>query len=55
MIQEKNTLTWHHSQSHIAFLVVEPARNLHAAAVRPRVRLLELPDGQGQVAPPQVP
>lgn len=55
MTQEKNILTWHHSQSHMGFLVVEPAGDLHTAAVRPRVCLLELPDGQGQVAPSQVP
>lgn len=55
MTQEKNILTWHHSQSHMGFLVVEPAGDLHTTAVRPRVCLLELPDGQGQVALSQVP
>lgn len=55
MTQEKNILTWHHGQSHMGFLVVEPAGDLHTAAVRPRVSLLELPDGQGQVALSQVP
>lgn len=56
--QEKNTLTWHHFQSRVFFLVVEPATDIHTAAVHPRVFFLDIPDGQGHVAasliPPQL-
>lgn len=47
-------LTCHYSQSHLVFVIIEPAWNFHAAAIRPRVALLNLPDGQGHITPSNI-
>ena len=47
-------LTCHHSQGHLVFVIIEPARYVHTAAVRPWVALFHLPDGQRHIALAQV-
>lgn len=42
-------LTWQHIQLDLVFVIIEPAWDVHAAAIQPRVLLLDPPDGQGHV------
>lgn len=43
------SITFFHGQVYVDLLVVEPARNLHPAAINPRICFLSFNDGQGNV------
>ena len=48
-------LTRHHAQRGLVDLIVEPAGDVHAAAVHARVALLHLHEGEGDVPRPTEP